>query len=447
MKGSLVLIATILCTGVVCWGQNQLLQSGPMVGYSTMKEVLLWVQTTESAAVQFSYWDQEQPHTKYLTKEINSQEDKAYVVKLIADRVEPGKHYSYRLTLNGSEVPLSYPLQFQTQTLWQWRTDPPAFSFALGSCNYVNEPQYDRPGKPYGGDYGIYQSIHKEDPDFMVWLGDNLYLREADWNSYTGIFHRYTYNRSLPEIQPLLGSVHHYAIWDDHDYGPNDSDRGYWNKQITSEAFKLFWGNPNYNLTGSGGITGTFMWEDVQFFLLDDRYFRAPNFDKDSTKALIGKAQMLWLKDLLTQSRASFKFICIGGQVLNPGAVYENYANYPVERSELLKVVRESGARGVIFFTGDRHHTELTKMEWEDYYPFYDLTVSPLTSSAHTPDADENSLSVPGTIFNQRNYGIIRISGPRTDRLLRMEIHDVAGKLIWQKSISARELQYPPRKD
>jgi len=424
--------------------QNPLLQSGPMVGYSTMAEVLLWVQTTEATTAQVEYWEAGSEQV-FTTELVSTRANEAFIAKLIANKVKPGKHYQYRVLLNGTPIQVDYPLEFQSQALWQWREDPPSFSFALGSCNYINEPTVDRPGEPYGGQYDIFGEIHKDDPDFMVWLGDNTYLREVDWNSRTGIFHRNTHTRSVPEVQPLLGSVHHYAIWDDHDYGPNDSDRGFWNKEITTEAFRLFWGNPNYNVTGAGGITGTFTWQDVQFFLLDDRYFRAPNSDQDSTKSLIGQAQMQWLKDALTFSKASFKFICIGGQVVNSGRVFENYATFPVERRQLLKVIEESGAWGVMFLTGDRHHSELARLERSQNYPLYDFTVSPLTSGAHTPDPGENPLMVPGTLVTERNYGMIEISGPRTDRHLKMKILDSKGQLLWERAISSKELR-PPQK-
>jgi alkaline phosphatase D len=110
----------------------------------------------------------------------------------------------------------------------------------------------------------------------MMWGGDNFYYREPDWNTRTGMIHRNTHSRSIPEIQPLLGSVHHYAIWDDHDYGPNDADRSFWNKNMSLEMFKLFWANPNY-IFENEACTGTFQWNDVQFFMVDNRWFRTPN--------------------------------------------------------------------------------------------------------------------------------------------------------------------------
>lgn len=287
---------------------QDLLQSGPMVGYSAMREVSLWVQTKAPAKVKFSYWNVNNTGKKFATKEISTKEDEAFTAKLIAGNLEPGQTYNYALYINGKKIARPYELKFQTQKLWQWRGDPPEFSFATGSCLYVNEEVYDRPGKPYGSDYGIMKSIYEKHPDFMVWLGDNWYYREADWDSWSGILKRITHTRSLPELQPLLGSVHHYSIWDDHDFGPNDSDRGFWNKDKTLTAFKLFIPNPSFGINGKPGITTFFQWGDVDFFLMDDRYYRTPDGRKtDKERGILGDEQIQWLVDNLSVSKAPLK--------------------------------------------------------------------------------------------------------------------------------------------
>jgi len=238
------------------WAQESLLQSGPMVGYSTMKEVLLWVQTTKEAQVYFEYWDEKAPTIIHRTEEVVTSKDDAYVARLLADELEPGIQYNYALYINKKKIDRPYRLHFESQPLWKWRGDAPDFSFAMGSGTYISEEKYDRPGTPYGGDYQIFTDIYKRAPNFMLWLGDNVYLREADWNSKTGIYYRYTDTRSNPEMQAMLGSMHHYAIWDDHDFGPNDSDRSFPMKKVTEKAFKLFFANPNYIF--DEGTTGMF---------------------------------------------------------------------------------------------------------------------------------------------------------------------------------------------
>jgi alkaline phosphatase D len=416
------------------------LRSGPMVGYAEMREVLLWAQTQGPARVRFRYWDEEASERVWTTAEVETEAATAFVARAIADSVQPGRSYGYEVLVDGEPVPRPYPLRFQSRALWQWRGDPPPFRMALGSCFYVNDPPYDRPGEPYGGEYRILTALHRARPDLMVWLGDYVYLREADWNTRTGFLHRYTHTRALPELQPLLASTHHYAIWDDHDFGPNNSDRSFGGKALSREAFDLFWGNPPFGIEGLGGVTNTFEWSDVQVFLLDDRWDRAPNRRETGDRAYLGERQLEWLIDALTYSRATFKIVAVGGQVVSPLATFENYANYPDERAKLLEAIEREGIEGVLFVTGDRHFTELTRLERPGTYPLYDLTVSPLTAGAGNLNED-NPDRVEGTLVKRRNYALLDFSGPRTDRTLRITVHDVDGRAIWSHEIRASELR------
>ena len=422
---------------------QDLINSGPMVGYSTMQEVLLWVQTEERANVHFEYYEIDNPKVKFSTDKIETEKKNGYVAKLIADQVIPGKKYKYELYVNNYKIERNYAMEFQTQELWKWRTDPPDVKFIIGSCSYINEPKFDRPGKPYGSNFEIFNSINKKNPDFMLWLGDNTYLREPDWNSRTGFIKRYSHTRAFPELQPLLASTHHYATWDDHDYGPNNSDGSFWLKETASEIFKLFWGNPNYNVTGKGGITGFFQWSDLDFFLLDNRYHRTANNNLTGNRQMLGKDQIDWLINALSFSQASFKFVAVGGQVISNGAVYENYATYPDERKYLLDKIREAKIEGVIFLDGDRHHTILSKMqETKNVYPLYDLTCSSLTAGVNNDNEPYNSFKLEETFVNVNNFGMLNVTGPTNDRELTIQIFDKDGKELWIKSIKANDLKY-----
>ena len=153
-------------------------------------------------------------------------------------------------TSTGCEWRCAYAATFQTQPMWRWRTDPPAMKIAIGSCAYINDPPYDRPGRPYGDGVEIFKAIADQKPDAMVWLGDNIYYREADWLSESGMRYRYAQNRELAELQPLLASAHHYAIWDDHDFGPDDSDRTFRLRETALGVFKDYWANVTYGTDG-----------------------------------------------------------------------------------------------------------------------------------------------------------------------------------------------------
>ncbi len=443
---SLLALSTFICFSypAITFADSSKLQSGPMVGYSEMTEALLWVQTKATAKVKFQYWDKENPAKKFWTKETETSEEDAFTAKLVADQLKPGKKYGYELYIDSKKINRPYPLEFQSQKLWQWRTEPPDFKVAFGSCFYVNEPEVDRPGTPFGGSLEIMTSLYNKHPDVMLWIGDNVYLREADWNTRTGIFHRYTHTRSAAEIQPLLASVHNYAILDDHDFGPNDSDRSYRGKNDSFAAFKKFWGNPTFGTKENPGGYTKFEWADVEFFLVDNRYYRTPNKRKTGDRTMLGEPQVQWLIDSLVSSQATFKVVVIGGQVVNPatGTHIEDYSQYPEEKDKILGAIEKENIKGVLFLTGDRHQTELSKLERKDTYPLYDFTVSPLTAKPYDSSKSENNyLRVPDTLVVEYNFGMIEVTGPRKERKLNFTIYNKDGKSLWTKEIKVSELK------
>ncbi|MBP9212473.1 MAG: alkaline phosphatase family protein, partial [Bacteroidetes bacterium] len=61
------LLAVLSITVLFISAQPSSLRSGPMVGYGTMTEVMLWVQTTKPADVQYRYWNTAEPKNVRLT--------------------------------------------------------------------------------------------------------------------------------------------------------------------------------------------------------------------------------------------------------------------------------------------------------------------------------------------------------------------------------------------
>jgi alkaline phosphatase D len=427
------------------------LQAGPMLGYATHREVAVWVQTTRPAHVQLRYAPTENgaaaPAKPGVTEVLRATAETDHIATFHIAGLEPGTRYRYDVLIDGVAAMRPYPTQFQTQALWEWRTDPPDFTVAVGSCFYVNDTAYDRPGNPYGGDYRILSSIRARRPDLMLWLGDNTYLREVDWWSERGMRYRYSHSRSLEELQPLLASTANYATWDDHDYGPNDSDRSYVLKGAALDVFQDYWPNVTYGLPDVPGVFTHFQWADAEFFLLDDRYHRTPNAEPEwEDRQVLGDAQLEWLLEALTASRAPFKIVALGGQVLNPTQIYETYANVaPEERERLIAGIVARRIEGVVFLSGDRHHTEVIRLQPEGFYPLYDFTSSPLTAGAATPEREfDNPARVPGTLVSgKRNFGTLSFYGPRRDRTLVMRTYDTDGALLWELAVDANELQLP----
>ena len=420
-----IFFSTLFFLTIAYSSYSQSIKSGPMLGYNTMREVGVWVQLENQGYAAVRYWPKADKADMKMSETFYVENYKANTATLAVGPLEPGTQYEYSVIVNDQKTDKVY--EFETQKLWHWREDPPEFSFIAGSCVYINEERFDRPGKPYGGNYSIFEKIAEEDAEFMIWLGDNNYLREADYNSRSGIYHRYTHSRDVKEMQPLLSKMHHYAIWDDHDYGPNDSDGTYWGKDITREAFTDFWANLNYGVQGLGGITGTFTWNDCQFYMLDNRWDRTP---QSSEGQILGDDQITWLIDALRTSKASFNFICVGGQIVSDFAGFENHAVFGAERKKILRLIDDYNIPNVVFLNGDRHHSEISRYETPDGQLIWEVTSSSLTSGAYDHSNEPNNFRYKESMIGKNNYAVISVSGKRKDRKLTVEFKDSKGKKI-----------------
>ncbi len=161
---------------------------------------------------------------------------------------------------------------------------------------------------------------------------------------------------------------------------------------------------------------------------------------------MFGDAQMKWLMDGLSSSEATFKVIVGGNQMMNNPTQFESFSKYPQEMNRLFEFLRRAKIKGVVFISGDRHHTELIKRVEPGLYPLYDLTASPLTSgSGPHPGEENNPLRVPGTwVTEQQNFSVMEVAGKKDERLMTLRTLDTEGKELWKYTISAAELVFPP---
>jgi alkaline phosphatase D len=432
------------------------LVSGPMLGYRAHRETVIWLETRDAETVELTYQIEGRPET---ARRIVSQRPATTPAgvqpqKFVLPLLEMGAHYTYAIAIDGQRVTRPYAFAFSTMDQWEWRRPAPDFTFIFGTCTYLNDSPYDRPGTPYGKGTAIFGHMAATAADFMIWGGDNTYLREADYSSPSGIWYRYSRDRSTPDLQPLLARMHHYATWDDHDYGPNDSNRSFEFKDITLSAFKTYWANPSWGEPDNPGVYGKFTWGDAAFFMLDDRYHRDEstlNQDAMPEKSVWGARQFSWLKQALLhaqrQRQYEFKFIVTGGQVLQTAdrtARTETHEHYRREREALFDFIRDNGITGVVFLTGDVHFTGLYRRQLGKTQWVYELTSSPLTSGAvdatGTPRASDPAL-VPGTLVFTQNYCQIFARGEKDERQLLIRCHDAANTLQWERVIALSELK------
>jgi alkaline phosphatase D len=423
--------------------------SGPMLGQIELRDARIWVEVSpevKTASLQY-----------YKKGEAAKSKTNAYKGELGNDfnpitfsigGLDFNSTYQYRIWVNGKATDKGG--EFTTKDLWQYRKDPPTFSFLTSSCSYFNDPVYDRPGKPYGRDSSIFETMAKEKSAFMLWLGDAWYTREVDYYSKWGLWNRASRDRSVPVLQNFLKAMPQFAIWDDHDYGPNDIGASYILKDESRKVFSSYFCNPSYGQDGKG-IYSIVSWGDVDVFMTDDRWWRSEDKIKDSVdgkpnpgKRLLGKQQMEWLKNSLLYSSATFKIVAMGSQVLNPASPFDKMWDFPIEYDELMNFIKEYNINGVLFLTGDRHHSEIIKVNRTGTYPLYDITVSPLTSNGYTFSEKEKNNPYRVIGFDQKqNYGRFSFSGKRNDRKMTVEYLGLKGEKLGEWSIHEKDLKTP----
>jgi alkaline phosphatase D len=427
--------------------------SGPTVGHVDMRSASIAVQIgflkeTGRTDVAVRYTDVASKNTYTTPPTYHGYPGNGGCMTFTLDSVEPGRTYTYEILVGGEVLSVPVPTRFTSRPIFRYRgNDWPTVNLAFGSCHYVNEAGYERfdstgKEKGYGTETGIFDAIVKRKPDAMLWLGDNVYLRDPDWSSRSGILKRYAHTRAHKHTRELFATIPSYAVWDDHDYGPNDADRSYVLKDDALDVFKLFWPNPSYGVGGKPGITSSFELADVQVFLLDDRYYRSSNDRHDQPKSILGDHQVDWLIDALSSSRATFKIVAVGSQLLSDNKRREGFERSPEERQKIIDLITRNNIPGEMFMSGDVHFAELSKLERESTYPIYEITSSPLSAGINSsPIYRANSFNVPGTEYVGHNFGHITVSGPRGKRVLTMRIVDAAGKDVWVREIQESELR------
>ncbi len=401
--------------------QKAKLITGPIVGSVTKNSAKVWIAYHGKGQNVLILGDTAEKRIYYPTN-LSYITTKKGDVALTMDftGLKPDHRYNILVSIDGWGANAKSSFKTQADTAVK------DFSFLLGSCALAM-PGFARMVFP-GGATWIYKRMKKKQGDFMVWLGDDVYYWKKSYSSYDAMLnYNLRLRKTFKKYREFLSSTPQYAIWDDHDYGPDNSDKRFVLKDSSLEVFKGVWPNTYPEGEQFKGNYFNFRYYDAEFFMTDDRYNRAP--DGDSLGDFLGETQLVWLKNKLLMSDAVFKFIAIGSQVINDNHFGESYAEYPRERNELLDFISKNNIKGVIFLTGDKHYSELCKRDWNGY-PLYDFTCSPLTTPPlprRLLGAYHNVHRLKGTDYAKRNFGKISFSGDKGNRNMKIEIYGRSG--------------------
>ncbi len=413
------------------------LLAGPVIGNVTSTTAQVWIAYRGKGQNALILGDTAEKRVYYPT-DYSYINNKAGEVALTMDftGLKPGHIYNILISIQGWGAHTKYSFKTSSDSTYQ------DFNFLLGSCALMNTDILR--GLFPGGSNWIFYRMKKKNGDFMVWLGDNVYyFYPHHYRSYEDMFKRQLKIRKVynKKYRDFLGNQPNFSIWDDHDFGPNDANKNFPLKDTSLLVYKGFWPNYYPDQKVFPGNYFNFRYHDAEFFMTDDRFYRDP--ESDSTGDFLGETQMVWLKNKLLMSDASFKFICVGSQVLNDNHFGESYARYKRERDDLFDFISHNNIKGVMFLTGDKHYSEICKRDWNGF-PLYDFTCSPLTSPAlprRIFGAYHNPWRIKGTDYPLKNFGRISISGEKGNREMKIEIFGRGGYKKREYSINQNDLK------
>lgn len=303
--------------------------------------------------------------TPYVSK--NSPVKERTVDRLLLKDLKLGSQY--KLTVKGKKNVI-------VDQRWLKALDTKQVGGKIGlvSCTDDSHPKSTEMWKTYLNQFA--------DVNFLI--GDNVYAdkiknmwgKEADenqlWQRYIESFEELYFYHSAT-LTPT------FYLWDDHDYGKNDGDMTYEYRAQAQEVFETFYPRGNIEgffrkTLGVGSVLNLF---GQKFIFIDNRSFRTPK-DRAKGQSHWGSEQEKIIFKELAESKRSW---LIQGDQFFGG--YHEFESFEKERPKSFKRVLDQIKRTkktkVIFLSGDRHLSEIMKIEEPILgYETYEITSSGL---------------------------------------------------------------------
>jgi len=285
--------------------------------------------------------------------------------KVTVSGLQPDTQYYYELEVESTTYPESRG-KFRTLPT---EGQPASFKFAAGACagSSPEVPGVDTVrARQRLSNSPVFDAVREQDPLFFFHAGDLHYYDLGSGlhgltTSYALTWYRNAYDDVLmqPRQAELYRNVPLVYAWDDHDFGPNDSDRTHGGNANANQAYRQR--VPHYPLPNNPGIFHSFVVGRVLFIVADVRTFRDPNSDPMvPSKTMLGTAQKEWMDQLLASTSAEVVCWMQSDQWTrpttrsHPGA--DTWASFPHERDEIVDMFRSHGFGDRTFVVqGDYH--------------------------------------------------------------------------------------------
>lgn len=385
--------------------------TGPMVGHVSPTTAVIWAYAGNRPGVRVFFRPENAPKTAARSVVMPPYQAGPRMARVTLTDLTPATPYVFRVFFQG-----------RTRDHWAGRFETPPrpgtpvrFKLAVTSCMRPDHPQQ------------AWQVLMAQKPSVHLMLGDNVY---ADSTNRAVLWRHHLAMRDVWTFRAVLRLMANYAIWDDHDFAANDQGglELLGRRDESLRAFREVWANPSAGLPGVPGAFFRFHWGDVEFFVLDGRYYRSPlKAPNDARKKMIGDAQFAWLAQGLRASRAQFKVLATGSAIL--GDRKDTWAQYSHALHRILKLIDDHRIDGVLWLTGDLHlcRIDVHKDALPGMYDLYEVISSGI---AQSPEMGFATLAFDTTV---------------PDPTIRVRIHHgyLDDKVVDDRVIKRSMMQYP----
>ena len=285
--------------------------------------------------------------------------------RFVIDGLEPNQQHYYQIHV-GTEFEGHFQGQFRTTPI---ANQPANWTVAAASCAGTGS-EYPGVGDVLNparlSNHPVFNVISTSNPDQFIHIGDVLYYDPGSGvhvpTPTTSEAWETLYRRSWDDVltqpnqQLLYSNVATPYFYDDHDFGPNDSDGSSAGRDYVTRAYRDYW--PHYPLpagSGSNPIYQSWMMGRVLWMALDVRADRSPNASPDvEEKTMLGDAQLSWIRATLASTQAQALVLVSGSQWIRNGA--DTWSRFEYDRRRLLDILEETNfLHRMIIVSGDTH--------------------------------------------------------------------------------------------
>ena len=340
------------------------------------------------------------------TKMTKLSESSDFLSKTKFSGLRPGIKYNYQI-FSANATSLIASAFFTT-----FDNHPLSFKVVFGSCSET------------GSNSPIYKTISDENPLFYLQIGD-LHYENIDSNCKERFQQAYNSVFTSPLQADLYKTLPLVYIWDDHDFGPNNSDASNPCKKESIVAYRSH--VPHYPLIfdkQNDPITQAFEVGRVVFLLTDIRSQKIRPEYKDCERTKVGtnfgsELHLQWFLNAMLNAKKAGKvvaWVCSYPWINAPGGPNykcqesDNWGGYPEERQRIANFIKQHDIQ-VFILSGDAHMVAMDDGTNSDYAQGGGAPVKVFHSAAlDRPGSYKGGPYSQGYSKEKGQFGIIEIT-------------------------------------